>query len=146
MVPSTPDKCHKSNRLIQERYKYPIFPPGFIRLGCLSGQVLERKRFALISLVTSRELVQEFRVFSLVLIFNSAMHKLGFSGLKSLDQFKSLSGSIPGTAKTFSVPGRPSSDSITLGSFANLKLTAGLKILVFSLFLLFSFCFFHGKF
>ncbi|XP_034675852.1 synaptonemal complex protein 1-like isoform X1 [Vitis riparia] len=52
------------------------------------------------------------------------MHKLGFSGLKSLDQFKSLSGSIPGTAKTFSVPGRPSSDSITLGSFANLKLTA----------------------
>lgn len=67
------------------------------------------------------------------------MHKLGFSGLKSLDQFKSLSGSIPGTAKTFSVPGRPSSDSITLGSFANLKLTAGLRFSRCSFYFLFVF-------
>ena len=70
------------------------------------------------------------------------MNKLGFSGLKSLDQFKSLSGSIYGAAKNYSVPGRPSSDSITLGSFSNLKLTAGLKISVVLLLLLLSFCFF----
>ncbi|KAL2468096.1 Synaptonemal complex protein 1 [Forsythia ovata] len=44
----------------------------------------------------------------------------GFSGLKNLEQFKYLSGS----AKTLSISSRVSSDSVSLGSFANLKLTA----------------------
>ncbi|ESR47233.1 Synaptonemal complex protein 1 [Citrus sinensis] len=48
------------------------------------------------------------------------MQKLGFPSVKSLDQFKSLSGS----AKSFSFSSRPSTDSLTSGSFANLKLTA----------------------
>ncbi|XP_044511774.1 synaptonemal complex protein 2-like isoform X2 [Mangifera indica] len=48
------------------------------------------------------------------------MQKLGFQSIKSLDQLKSLSG----TAKTFAISSRPSSDSITSGSFSNLKLTA----------------------
>ncbi|KAF8404596.1 hypothetical protein HHK36_009483 [Tetracentron sinense] len=52
------------------------------------------------------------------------MHKLGFSGMKSLDQFRSLSGSVSGTAKTFPLSSRSSSDSVSSGSFANLKLTA----------------------
>ncbi|KAK9270469.1 hypothetical protein L1049_026049 [Liquidambar formosana] len=52
------------------------------------------------------------------------MHKLGFSGMKSLDQFKSLTGSVAESAKTFRMSSRPSSDSISSGSFANLKLTA----------------------
>lgn len=48
------------------------------------------------------------------------MNKLvGLSGLKSLEQFRSYSG-----AKTFSSSPRPS-DTVSLGSFANLKLTAG---------------------
>ncbi|XAR62159.1 hypothetical protein NMG60_11016800 [Bertholletia excelsa] len=46
------------------------------------------------------------------------------SSMKSLDHFKSFSGSAPGKAKTFSISSRPSSDSVTSGSFANLKLTA----------------------
>ena len=49
------------------------------------------------------------------------MQKLGFPSVKSLDQFKSLSRS----AKSFSFSSRPSTDSLTSGSFANLKLTAG---------------------
>ncbi|XP_044478379.1 synaptonemal complex protein 2-like isoform X2 [Mangifera indica] len=48
------------------------------------------------------------------------MQKLGFQSIKSLDQLKSLSG----TARTFAISSRPSSDSITSGSFSNLKLTA----------------------
>ncbi|KAF7829938.1 synaptonemal complex protein 2 [Senna tora] len=52
------------------------------------------------------------------------MQKLGFSSLKSLDKFKSLYGSASETAKTSSFSSRPSTDSISLGSFANLKLTA----------------------
>lgn len=52
------------------------------------------------------------------------MQKLGFSSMKRLDQFKSLSSSFPGTAKTFSFSSRPP-DSTSSGSFANLKLTAG---------------------
>ncbi|KAL2317702.1 hypothetical protein Fmac_031578 [Flemingia macrophylla] len=48
--------------------------------------------------------------------------KLGFPVSKSLDQFKSFYGSISGASKPFS--SRPSSDSISSGSFANLKLTA----------------------
>ncbi|KAL9277328.1 hypothetical protein ACSQ67_025124 [Phaseolus vulgaris] len=48
--------------------------------------------------------------------------KLGFPISKSLDQFKSLYGSISGTSKPLSA--RPSVDSISSGSFANLKLTA----------------------
>ena len=53
------------------------------------------------------------------------MNKLaGLSGLKSLDKFRAYSGA--GVAKTFSNSPRPS-DSISLGSFANLKLTAGLS-------------------
>ncbi|KAK7301212.1 hypothetical protein RJT34_12073 [Clitoria ternatea] len=50
------------------------------------------------------------------------MQKLGFPISKSLDRFKSLYGSASGTAKP--LPSRPSSDSISSGSFANLKLTA----------------------
>ncbi|PON61551.1 Synaptonemal complex protein [Parasponia andersonii] len=52
------------------------------------------------------------------------MQKLGFPSMKSLDQLKSLTGSVSGTAKTFSFSSRPHTDSISLGSFANLKLTA----------------------
>ncbi|KAH9624455.1 hypothetical protein KSS87_008145 [Heliosperma pusillum] len=52
------------------------------------------------------------------------MQKLGFLGLKSLDQFKLLTGSSSGAAKTLSISSRSSSDAITSGSFANLKLTA----------------------
>jgi hypothetical protein len=46
--------------------------------------------------------------------------------MKSLDHFKSLAGSVPGTGKSFSFSSRPASDSVSSGSFANLKLTAGL--------------------
>ncbi|CAO2834367.1 unnamed protein product [Amaranthus hypochondriacus] len=52
------------------------------------------------------------------------MQKLGFLGLKSFDSFKSLTGSASGTAKTLALSSRSSSDSITSGSFASLKLTA----------------------
>ncbi|XP_021284664.1 synaptonemal complex protein 1-like isoform X3 [Herrania umbratica] len=52
------------------------------------------------------------------------MQKLGFPSMKSLDHFKSLSGSGSGAARNFSFPSRPSTDSVSLGSFANLKLTA----------------------
>ncbi|XWS15003.1 hypothetical protein CRYUN_Cryun35bG0057200 [Craigia yunnanensis] len=52
------------------------------------------------------------------------MQKLGFPSLTGLDHFKSLSASGSGAAKTFSLSSRPSPDSISLGSFANLKLTA----------------------
>ncbi|KAK1555616.1 hypothetical protein Q3G72_029027 [Acer saccharum] len=48
------------------------------------------------------------------------MKKLGFPSIKSLDQFKSLSGS----AKSFAFSSRPSSDSISSGSFTSIKLTA----------------------
>ncbi|KAL3577204.1 hypothetical protein D5086_022487 [Populus alba] len=48
------------------------------------------------------------------------MQKLGFPSMKTLDQFKSLSGS----AKNFSFNSRPSTDSTASGSFANLKITA----------------------
>ena len=50
---------------------------------------------------------------------------LGLSGMKGLDHFKSLSGSSVGAAKTMSIPTRMSSDMVSTGSFANLKLTAG---------------------
>ena len=62
----------------------------------------------------------------------SKMQKLGFPSMKSLDQFKSFAGSATGTAKSFSFSSRPASDSISSGSFTNLKLTAGFdqKILV----------------
>ncbi|XP_015071708.1 synaptonemal complex protein 1-like [Solanum pennellii] len=49
---------------------------------------------------------------------------LGLSGMKGLDHFKSLSGSGVGAAKTMSIPTRMSSDMVSTGSFANLKLTA----------------------
>ncbi|XP_061338516.1 synaptonemal complex protein 1-like [Gastrolobium bilobum] len=53
------------------------------------------------------------------------MQKLGFPISKSLDQFKSLYGSVSGTAKPLSsLSSRPSADSTSPGSFANLKLTA----------------------
>ncbi|KAI9106392.1 hypothetical protein K1719_021920 [Acacia pycnantha] len=52
------------------------------------------------------------------------MQKLGLASSKSLDKFKSLYGPASGTAKASSFSSRPSSDSISLGSFANLKLTA----------------------
>ncbi|KAK7385308.1 hypothetical protein VNO78_31024 [Psophocarpus tetragonolobus] len=48
--------------------------------------------------------------------------KVGFPISKSLDQFKSLYGSISATSKPLST--RPSADSVSSGSFANLKLTA----------------------
>ncbi|KAL3733157.1 hypothetical protein ACJRO7_022648 [Eucalyptus globulus] len=56
------------------------------------------------------------------------MQKLGFPSFKSLDQFKprSSASSAAGTAKAFSsFSSRPSAtDSLSIGSFANLKLTA----------------------
>lgn len=44
--------------------------------------------------------------------------------MKGLDHFKSLSGSGVGAPKTMSIPTRMSSDMVSTGSFANLKLTA----------------------
>lgn len=72
------------------------------------------------------------------------MQKLGgFPISKSLDRFKSLYGSASGTAKPLSssISARQSSDSVSSGSFANLKLTAGFdsdftSIFVFFLLLL----------
>lgn len=60
------------------------------------------------------------------------MQKLGFPSMKSLDQFRSFAGSVPGASKSYSLSSRPASDSISSGSFANLKLTAGFdqKVLV----------------
>ncbi|XP_026402294.1 synaptonemal complex protein 1-like isoform X2 [Papaver somniferum] len=57
------------------------------------------------------------------------MNKLGISGMKSLNQLRSLSGSISGSGGGKTVPSMSSyrsssSDSVSLGSFANLKLTA----------------------
>ncbi|KAL4332518.1 hypothetical protein GQ457_07G023580 [Hibiscus cannabinus] len=52
------------------------------------------------------------------------MQRLGFPSVKNLDQFKFLSRSGSGAAKTFQFSSRTSSDSSSLGSFANLKLTA----------------------
>ncbi|XP_058086217.1 synaptonemal complex protein ZEP1-like isoform X2 [Magnolia sinica] len=51
------------------------------------------------------------------------MQKLGFSGVKSLDKLRSITGSVQGSSKSFPAPPR-SSDSISYGSFTNLKLTA----------------------
>ncbi|GFY85831.1 myosin heavy chain-related protein [Actinidia rufa] len=53
------------------------------------------------------------------------MHNLvGLPGMKSLNHYKSLSGSASGAAKTYSISSWPPSDSVSSGSFANLKLTA----------------------
>ncbi|XP_048130972.1 synaptonemal complex protein 1-like isoform X4 [Rhodamnia argentea] len=52
------------------------------------------------------------------------MQKLGFPSFRSLDQFRSRPASASGTAKTSSFSSRPSTDSLSIGSFANLKLTA----------------------
>ncbi|RAL45651.1 hypothetical protein DM860_009515 [Cuscuta australis] len=49
---------------------------------------------------------------------------MGLSGLNSMDRFKSLAASRPGAAKSLSVSARSSSDSVSTGSFVNLKLTA----------------------
>lgn len=52
---------------------------------------------------------------------------LGLSGIKSLEQFKSLSGSSSGAAnkRIISNASFASSESVSSGSFANLKLAAG---------------------
>ncbi|KAH7652774.1 hypothetical protein IHE45_19G038900 [Dioscorea alata] len=53
------------------------------------------------------------------------MQKLGFAGMKGLDHLRSLGGSLAGSVKNPPVSNpRASSDSASLGSFANLKLTA----------------------
>ncbi|KAJ0975027.1 hypothetical protein J5N97_016992 [Dioscorea zingiberensis] len=53
------------------------------------------------------------------------MQKLGFAGMKGLDHLRSLGGSLAGSVKNPPVSIlRASSDSVSLGSFANLKLTA----------------------
>ncbi|GAB2290631.1 hypothetical protein Dimus_024909 [Dionaea muscipula] len=53
------------------------------------------------------------------------MQKLGFTGIRSFDQLKSIHrGSVSGSAKSSSSTSRSPSDSITLGGFASLKLTA----------------------
>ncbi|KAI3985691.1 hypothetical protein MKX01_030605 [Papaver californicum] len=53
------------------------------------------------------------------------MNRLGISGMKSLGQSRPLSGSISGSGRTMPMSSsRSSSDSLSLGSFANLKLTA----------------------
>ncbi|VYS46878.1 unnamed protein product [Arabidopsis thaliana] len=48
------------------------------------------------------------------------MQKLGFPAMKSFDQLRSL----PGSAKTYFFSTRPPQDSVSSGSFSNLKLTA----------------------
>ncbi|WCJ44468.1 Myosin heavy chain-related protein [Euphorbia peplus] len=52
------------------------------------------------------------------------MQKLGFPSMKNLDQFRSLSGSAAGSARNTSFASRPSPESISSGSFVNLKLAA----------------------
>ncbi|XP_057975116.1 synaptonemal complex protein 1-like isoform X2 [Malania oleifera] len=52
------------------------------------------------------------------------MQKLGLLGARSLDQFKSIPGSISRNAQTLGMTSRSSSESLTMGSFANLKITA----------------------
>ncbi|GAU38831.1 hypothetical protein TSUD_356820 [Trifolium subterraneum] len=53
------------------------------------------------------------------------MQRLGFPISKSLDKFKSLYGTTSGTAKSLSsISARQNTDSVSSGSFANLKLTA----------------------
>ncbi|KAI9125775.1 hypothetical protein K1719_003193 [Acacia pycnantha] len=52
------------------------------------------------------------------------MQKLGLPSSKSLDKFKSLYGPASGTEKASSFSSRPSTNYISLGSFANMKLTA----------------------
>ncbi|XP_077224865.1 synaptonemal complex protein ZEP1-like isoform X2 [Tasmannia lanceolata] len=52
------------------------------------------------------------------------MQKLGFSSMKTLDQLRSFTGSAQSTDKTFPISSRATSDSISYGSFTNLKLTA----------------------
>lgn len=61
---------------------------------------------------------------------NPKMSKpVGFSGLKSFDQFKSsLGSSSSATAKSFQISTRQPSYSNSSGSFANLKLTAGFSL------------------
>lgn len=64
------------------------------------------------------------------------MKKIGFSSMNSLEQLKTLSGSVAGggVAKNLTFSSRPSSDSISYGSFANLKLTAGFDREIFVIF------------
>ncbi|PKA53217.1 Synaptonemal complex protein 2 [Apostasia shenzhenica] len=52
------------------------------------------------------------------------MKKLGISGLKSFDQLRSLTGSLAGTTKATAATARSSVDSLSHGSFTNLKLAA----------------------
>ncbi|GMH31388.1 hypothetical protein Nepgr_033231 [Nepenthes gracilis] len=52
------------------------------------------------------------------------MQKFGLTCIKSLNEFKSLHGSVSGTTKTLQSSSGSPSNSITLGSFASLKLTA----------------------
>lgn len=62
------------------------------------------------------------------------MQKLGFAGMKGLDHLRSLGGSLAGSVKNSPVSNpRASSDSASLGSFANLKLTAGICMLLVSI-------------
>lgn len=65
------------------------------------------------------------------------MQKLGFPGMRNLDQFKSLSKSVSGAPKIFSYSSRPP-DSIASGSFANLKLTAGFELKILNFWFIFS--------
>lgn len=61
-------------------------------------------------------------------IANFAMSRLlGLSGIRSLEQFKSLSGSSSGAAnkKSISNASLSTPESVSSSSFANLKLTAG---------------------
>ncbi|KAI9109643.1 hypothetical protein K1719_019273 [Acacia pycnantha] len=58
------------------------------------------------------------------LLLERSSVKLELASSKSLDKFKSLYGPTSGTTKASSFSSRPSTDSISLGSFANLKLTA----------------------
>jgi hypothetical protein len=68
------------------------------------------------------------------------MQRLGLPISKSLDKFKSLYGTTSGTAKPLSsISARQTTDSVSSGSFANLKLTAGFDadfVLISSFFVL----------
>ena len=55
------------------------------------------------------------------------MQKLGFPAMKSLDKPRSLSGS----ANMYSFSNRKPPDSVSSGSFSNLKLTAGFSLVHF---------------
>ncbi|CAK7347138.1 unnamed protein product [Dovyalis caffra] len=125
--------AHNSNPPAVEMLNRDVKPCGLVwRLGArpINARYLAPKLFSISSLRTPkvRDRAREIERFNTIYrvsrykqsVFDFEMQKLGFPSMKTLDQLKSP----PGYAKNFSFHSRPSTDSITSGSFANLKITA----------------------